>query len=116
MNAIQTIKLTKKYKDLTAVERLDLEIQKGDLFSLLGVNGAGKTTTIKMLTCLTKPSNGDAIILGNSIKKDTEQVKRIIGVSPQETAVAPNLTVRENLELMCGVYGFPKEKKRTNEI
>ena len=114
MNAIQTIKLTKKYKDLTAVERLDLEIQKGDLFSLLGVNGAGKTTTIKMLTCLTKPSNGDAIILGNSIKKDTEQVKRIIGVSPQETAVAPNLTVRENLELMCGVYGFPKEKKRTN--
>ena len=71
MNAIQTIKLTKKYKDLTAVERLDLEIQKGDLFSLLGVNGAGKTTTIKMLTCLTKPSNGDAIILGNSIKKYT---------------------------------------------
>ena len=116
MNAIQTIKLTKKYKDLTAVERLDLEIQKGDLFSLLGVNGAGKTTTIKMLTCLTKPSDGDAIILGNSITKDTEQVKRIIGVSPQETAVAPNLTVRENLELMRGVYGFPKEKKRTNEI
>lgn len=67
MNAIQTIQLTKKYKDLTAVDRLNLEIQKGDLFSLLGVNGAGKITTIKMLTCLTKPSDGDAIILGNSI-------------------------------------------------
>ena len=76
MNAIQTIKLTKKYKDLTAVERLDLEIQKGDLFSLLGVNGAGKTTTIKMMTCLTKPSDGDAIILGNSITKDAAQVKK----------------------------------------
>ncbi|MDY5775831.1 MAG: ABC transporter ATP-binding protein [Lachnospiraceae bacterium] len=113
MNAIQTIHLTKKYKDLTAVDRLDLEIQKGDLFSFLGVNGAGKTTTIKMLTCLTKPSDGDAIILGNSITKDAAKVKKIIGVSPQETAVAPNLTVKENLELMCGVYGFPKEKKRT---
>ena len=112
MNAIQTIQLTKKYKDLTAVDQLNLEIQKGDLFSLLGVNGAGKTTTIKMLTCLTKPSDGDAIILGNSITKDTAQVKKNIGVSPQETAVAPNLTVKENLELMCGVYGFPNEKKK----
>ena len=76
MNAIQTIQLTKNYKDLTAVKRLDLEIQKGDLFSLLGVNGAGKTTTIKMMTCLTKPSDGDAIILGNSITKDAAQVKK----------------------------------------
>ena len=76
MDAIQTIQLTKNYKDLTAVKRLDLEIQKGDLFSLLGVNGAGKTTTIKMLTCLTKPSDGDAIILGNSITKDAAQVKK----------------------------------------
>lgn len=112
MNAIETIQLTKKYKDLTAVDQLDLKIQKGDLFALLGVNGAGKTTTIKMLTCLTKPTGGDAIILGSSITKDATQVKKIIGVSPQETAVAPNLTVKENLELMCGVYGFSKEKKR----
>lgn len=112
MNAIETIQLTKKYKDLTAVDQLDLKIQKGDLFALLGVNGAGKTTTIKMLTCLTKPTGGDAIILGSSITKDATKVKEIIGVSPQETAVAPNLTVKENLELMCGVYGFSKEKKR----
>ena len=110
MNAIETIQLTKKYKDLTAVDQLDLKIQKGDLFALLGVNGAGKTTTIKMLTCLTKPTGGDAIILGSSITKDATKVKEIIGVSPQETAVAPNLTVKENLELMCGVYGFSKEK------
>ena len=94
MNAIQTIKLTKKYKDLTAVERLDLEIQKGDLFSLLGVNGAGKTTTIKMLTCLTKPSNGDAIILGNSIKKDTEQAMRLVRLSSRETTITRNLPQR----------------------
>lgn len=112
MNAIETIQLTKKYKDLTAVNQLDLKIQKGDLFALLGINGAGKTTTIKMLTCLTKPTGGDAIILGSSITKDATKVKEIIGVSPQETAVAPNLTVKENLELMCGVYGFSKEKKR----
>ena len=112
MNAIETIQLTKEYKDLTAVNQLDLKIQKGDLFALLGVNGAGKTTTIKMLTCLTKPTGGDAIILGSSITKDATKVKEIIGVSPQETAVAPNLTVKENLELMCGVYGFSKEKKR----
>ena len=112
MNAIETIQLTKKYKDLTAVDQLDLKIQKGDLFALLGINGAGKTTTIKMLTCLTKPTGGDAIILGSSITKDATKVKEIIGVSPQETAVAPNLTVKENLELMCGVYGFSKEKKR----
>ena len=112
MNAIENIQLTKKYKDLTAVDQLDLKIQKGDLFALLGVNGAGKTTTIKMLTCLTKPTGGDAIILGSSITKDATKVKEIIGVSPQETAVAPNLTVKENLELMCGVYGFSKEKKR----
>lgn len=112
MNAIETIQLTKEYKDLTAVNQLDLKIQKGDLFALLGINGAGKTTTIKMLTCLTKPTGGDAIILGSSITKDATKVKEIIGVSPQETAVAPNLTVKENLELMCGVYGFSKEKKR----
>lgn len=112
MLAIQTTQLVKKYQSLTAVNGLDLEIQQGELFSLLGVNGAGKTTTIKMLTCLTKPSGGDAQVGGYSITKQPEQVKRLIGVSPQETAVAPNLSVEENLALICGIHGFSKEKTR----
>ncbi len=112
MLAIQTTQLVKKYQSLTAVNGLDLEIQQGELFSLLGVNGAGKTTTIKMLTCLTKPSGGDALVGGCSITKQPEQVKRLIGVSPQETAVAPNLSVEENLALICGIHGFSKEKTK----
>ena len=112
MQAIKTIELIKQYKTLTAVDKLQLEIQQGELFSLLGVNGAGKTTTIKMLTCLTKPSSGDAFVGGYSITKQSEQVKQLIGVSPQETAVAPNLSVKENLELICGIYGFSKEKTK----
>ena len=110
MPAIQTISLTKQYKTLTAVDRLNLEIKQGELFSLLGVNGAGKTTAIKMLSCLSKPTAGDAIVGGYSITKESEQVKRLIGVSPQETAIAPNLSVKENLELICGIHGFSKEK------
>ena len=106
MQAIHTIGLVKQYKDLTAVDHLDLEIQQGELFSLLGVNGAGKTTAIKMLTCLSTPTKGDALVGGYSIRREPQQVKRIIGVSPQETAVAPNLTVKENLELICGIHGF----------
>ena len=102
--------LVKKYKNLTAVDGLDLEIHKGELFSLLGVNGAGKTTTIKMLSCLTVPTDGDATVGGYSIRKEAEKVKGLIGVSPQETAVAPGLSVRENLELICGIHGFSKEK------
>ena len=118
MLAIQTKSLVKRYKNVTAVDNINLEVRQGELFSLLGVNGAGKTTTIKMLTGLTKPSGGDALIGGCSITKQTDQVKQLIGVSPQETAVAPNLSVRENLELICGIYGFSKEKtmRRTKEL
>ena len=97
---------------MVAVERLNLQIEKGELFALLGVNGAGKTTVIKMLSCLAKPTEGEAFVGGSSIK-DEMNVKRIIGVSPQETAVAPNLTVKENLELMCGIHNFEKEKIKT---
>lgn len=110
MQAIKTMELVKQYKKLRAVDKLCLEIQQGELFSLLGVNGAGKTTAIKMLSCLTKPTDGDAVVGGYSITKEPEQVKRRIGVSPQETAVAPNLSVKENLELICGIHGFSKEK------
>ena len=110
MPAIKTMELVKRYKNLTAVDKLHLEIQQGELFSLLGVNGAGKTTAIKMLSCLTKPTEGDALVGGYSITKEPERVKGLIGVSPQETAVAPNLSVKENLELICGIHGFSGEK------
>lgn len=112
MLAIKTMEIVKQYKNITAVDKLHLEIKQGELFSLLGVNGAGKTTTIKMLTCLTKPTSGDAFVGGYSITKQSEQVKQLIGVSPQETAVAPNLSVEENLELICGIHGFSKEKTK----
>ena len=113
MDAIKIDGLTKKYKDVVAVDNLSLSVRNGELFSLLGVNGAGKTTTIKMLSCLTQPTSGDAFLNGKSICKDTAAVKSLIAVSPQETAVAPGLSVRENLELMCGVHGFTKNKQNT---
>lgn len=106
MNAIEIRGLTKQYQDVRAVDGLDLDIRHGELISLLGINGAGKTTTIKMLSCLTRPTAGDARIMGNSILTDSEAVKKIIAVSPQETAIAPNLTVLENMQLMAGVHGF----------
>lgn len=112
MPAIQAKGLVKRYGRLTAVDGLELDVRQGELFSLLGVNGAGKTTTIKMLTCLTKPTAGDAMVGGWSIVQNPEQVKRMIGVSPQETAVAPNLSVEENLALICGIYGFSREKTK----
>ena len=112
MKEIETKGLVKRYGKIIAVDGLDLEIGGGELFSLLGVNGAGKTTTIKMLTCLTKPTAGDATVGGYSITKDAERVKSLIGVSPQETAVAPNLSVKENLELICGIHGFSREKTK----
>ena len=108
MDAIKTENLTKRYKDIIAVDGLTLTVKQGELFSLLGVNGAGKTTTVKMLSCLTSPSDGDAWLLGKSIRKDTSAVKSVIAVSPQETAVAVGLTVKENLELICGVHGCEK--------
>lgn len=118
MQEIKTVELVKRYKNLTAVNNLNLEIMQGELFSLLGVNGAGKTTTIKMLTCITKPSSGDAFVGGYGIINQTDKIKNLIGVSPQETAIAPNLTVKENLELICGIYNFSKEKikKKVNEV
>lgn len=110
MDAIRTVGLTKQYRGTLAVDRLDLTVGQGELFCLLGVNGAGKTTTIKMLSCLIRPTGGDAFLNGRSIVTEPNAVKSLIAVSPQETAVAPNLTVRENLELMAGVHGFPREK------
>jgi len=112
MSAIKIVGLGKQYKDVVAVNDLNFEIRSGELFALLGVNGAGKTTTIKMLSCLTQPTTGDATVGGYSVTQQAREVKRMIGVSPQETAVAPNLSVQENLELICGIHGFDKEKTR----
>ena len=112
MYAVNAQGLVKRYGSLTAVDGLDLRIRQGELFSLLGVNGAGKTTAIKMLTCLAKPTGGDALVGGHSILREPDRVKQLIGVSPQETAVAPNLSVQENLELICRIHGFPREKTR----
>lgn len=110
MPEIKTTELTKRYGNLAAVDNFDLEIRQGELLALLGVNGAGKTTAIKMLSCLARPTSGDAIVGGYSIVKEPEKVKQLIGVSPQETAVAPNLSVKENLALICGIYSFSKQK------
>lgn len=102
--------LRKEFGSKVAVKELDLQIPEGSLYALLGVNGAGKTTTIRMLTGLTKPTNGEAYVMGHSILSELDEVKKLVNISPQETSVAPNLTVRENLEFIAGIYGFDKMK------
>ncbi len=114
MNAIETRNLTKKYDEVLAVDSLNLQIEQGELFSLLGVNGAGKTTTIKMLSCLIRPTSGEAALLGNSLSGCTQAIKQVINISPQETAVASNLSVAENLLLIAGIYGQDKEIAEKN--
>ena len=114
MSAIVTDRLTKKYGDVAAVDNLNLTVEQGELFALLGVNGAGKTTTIKMLSCLIKPTSGDAVLLGNSIVSEPRAIKEKINISPQETAVAANLSVLENLELIAGIYGQDGKTAKKN--
>ena len=114
MSAIVTAQLTKKYGGITAVDNLNLTVEQGELFALLGVNGAGKTTTIKMLSCLIKPTSGNAVLLGNSIVSEPRAIKEKINISPQETAVAANLSVLENLELIAGIYGQDGKTAKRN--
>ena len=116
MYSIETKKLTKEFKDKTAVNSIDLKIKQGELFALLGINGAGKTTTIKMLSGLILPTSGEIIIEQMNMKKDTLKIKEILNVSPQETAIAPNLTVKENLEFMAGVYQIKNKEDKINEL
>ena len=111
MYAIDIQGLTKCYGEILALDHLTLRVEEGELLSLLGVNGAGKTTTVKLLSCLTRPTEGDAYLLGKSVRHDPAAVKSLIAVSPQETAVAFGLTAKENLELVCGVHGFPRSKR-----
>ena len=110
MEAIKTDNLVKKYKEKTAVKGLNLTVHQGELYGLLGVNGAGKSTTIKMLSCLTQPTSGDAQVMGHSVIKEADKVKAIMNVSPQETAVAAKLSVRENLEFIARIYGSSKKE------
>jgi len=116
MYSIETKKLTKKFKDKIVVNEIDLNIKQGELFALLGVNGAGKTTTIKMLSGLILPTSGEIIIENMNMKKDIFKIKEILNVSPQETAIAPNLTVKENLEFMAGVYQIKDKEKKIDEL
>ena len=115
-NAIEAIQLTKQYGAKTAVHELNLSVLEGELFALLGVNGAGKTTTIKMLAGLALPTSGDALLLGDSIQKDPQRAKEHNGISPQETAVAPNLSVSENLTFMARVYGAGAAEAREKAL
>lgn len=116
MYAIETENLTKKFKGKIAVNSIDLKIEKGEIFALLGTNGAGKTTTIKMLSTLIKPTSGSIRINELDIIRDKQKIKEILNVSPQETAIAPNLTVKENLEFMAGVYRIDNMKEKINEL
>ena len=116
MNAIEIKNLTKKFKDKVAVNNINLEVKKGELFALLGTNGAGKTTTIKMISTLIMPTDGEIKVLGNDTKKDYMKIREILNVSPQETAIAPNLSVKENLEFMAGVYKIKDKDTKINEL
>ena len=116
MFAIETNNLTKKFKEKIAVHGINLQIKEGELFALLGTNGAGKTTTIKMLSTLILPTDGKIKIEGLDIIKDRQKIKEILNVSPQESAIAPNLSVKENLEFMAGVYQILNKKEKINEL
>ncbi len=109
MAEIETKQLNKFYKNLHALKDINLGIKENELFGLLGVNGAGKTTLIKILTCLSKQTSGEAYVHGFSVKNNPEKVKEIVDVSPQETAVAHNLTVRENLDFFASLYNTRDE-------
>ena len=116
MYSIETKNLTKKFKDKIAVNEVDLKINQGELFALLGTNGAGKTTTIKMLSGLILPTSGSIKIENMDMKKDTLKIKEILNVSPQETAIAPNLTVKENLYFMAGVYQIQNKESKIKKL
>ena len=104
--AIQVQDLHKNFGDVYAVRGISFEVQAGEIFSLLGPNGAGKTTTISMLSCLLEPTQGDAFVMERSIRREPMAVKSVIGVVPQEVALYPDLSARENLLFWGKMYGL----------
>ena len=116
MNAIEIKNLTKRFKDKVAVNNINLEVKEGELFALLGTNGAGKTTTINMMSTLIMPTDGEIKVLGYDTKKDYMKIREKLNVSPQETAIAPNLSVKENLEFMAGVYKIKDKETKIDEL
>ena len=116
MVAIEAKNLTKTFGEKTAVKGINLTIEQGELFALLGTNGAGKTTTIQMLSTLIQPTSGEISIQGLTLQKEKQKIREILNVSPQETAIAPNLSVKENLEFMAGVYQIEHPQKKIQEL
>lgn len=116
MEAVEAKGVTKRYKDKTAVDSTDLEIKRGEIFSLLGTNGAGKTTMIKMLTSLIASDEGVILINGADILSHKNEIRKIINISPQEAAVAPNLTVLENLDFMAGIYAIDNKSEKIDAL
>ena len=106
MNAIEVMNLHKSFGETKAVQGVDFNVEQGEIYSLLGPNGAGKTTTISMLSCLLRPDEGDARIMGHSIKENQMGVKSALGVVPQEIALYEDLTARENLTFWGKMYGL----------
>ena len=117
-NGIKVENLVKKFGDFTAIDGLSFEVKPGELFGLLGPNGAGKTTAINIMTGLHEPTSGTAIVGGFDIKKQVNEIRKLIGVCPQEPALYPYLTGKENVELFGNLHTVPKKilKQRTEEL
>ena len=113
---IKIEELTKKYNKLTAVDKVSLEINEYECFALLGLNGAGKTTLINMLSTQINPTSGKATINGLDLKNDSLEIRKIINISPQESAIAKNLTVRENLKLISTLYEIDNPEEKIEQI
>lgn len=116
MDAIRIQSVTKKFGDITAVDGLSLEVQKGEMFALVGPDGAGKTTTIRMLCGITRPTTGDLAVLGFDVKKQIEDVRKRIGYLSQKFSLYGDLTVDENIEFFAEIHGVWDYHKRRNEL
>lgn len=110
--AVKVRGLTKKFKDFTAVDNIDLTIKKGEIFGFLGPNGAGKSTTIKMLCGLLLPTAGEGSVGGFDIMKESEEIKKHIGYMSQKFSLYDDLTVEENINFFSGIYGVSEERKK----
>ena len=116
MAVIKTTNLSKKFRDLLAVDDVNLEVEEGECFGLLGPNGAGKTSLIRMLTAVSPPTKGDIWVLGNNLRAHSRQVKAILGVVPQLDNLDPDLTVLQNLMTFARYFNIPKKEARRRSM